>query len=213
MRHVWSEGLVPRAEKPHTRRQGRVDLNTARAILAGKPVRFRLYPATDKRTRGRSLYVNVQVWPSLKSLRDYLHAAYAKGQKGRPFKDALGMCSSFRVVTVPPRGKAIRTRPIFAEVNLCAANLTQRIVTHEFMHATFAWARRVGIKIAESLTEFDGPDVMDSEEELCYAHGAMCSDFVRRATKLGLYNERGESTPWIAWDRNSPNRPEQMRVA
>lgn len=168
----------------------------------GGPVRFRLYPRRDFRSpsgKGR-LYLVVQVWPCLRDMRAYMRVTYPNSGSHRR---TLGMCSSFKVVNYP-KGKPARTRPIFAEVNLCAANLTQRIVTHELFHATLAYARRLGLDIGETFRDdWDNRSVSDIEEQLCDAHGNLCNDFVVRAQKLGLYDGSVSSTPWKPWRKSA----------
>lgn len=158
------------------------------------PVRFRLYPQLRS-----SLYLVVQVWPSLTSMRQYLDATYL-GSK--PHRRTLGMCSSFKIIAYP-KGKRSRTKGIFAEVNLASANLTMRIITHEMLHATMAYARRVGLNVGTCGNENDlTTAVTEVEEKLAYVHGTLCSDFVARASDLGFFSQ-AEPTPWKPWHRAS----------
>jgi hypothetical protein len=149
------------------------------------PTRFRLYP----NGKGTGLYLVVQVWPSLKSLRQYVTTTYPSTVS---YRRTLGMCSAFDVVAFP-KGKPQRKRGIFAELNLCAANLTMRIVTHELFHATMAYARRAKIDLAACMLDWEGTDVAAPEEALADVHGQLCSDFVWRATALGLYDDGNTS--------------------
>ena len=142
------------------------------------PARFRLYPEVSSRR-----YLIVQIWPSLKAMRGYLKGTYPSKES---YRRTLGMCSSFSVVAFP-RGRPQRMRPIFAEVNLAAANLTMRIVTHELMHATLAYARRASIDLAQCVADIPGSRVCDVEERVCSVHDRLCAGFVHRAKTLGLY--------------------------
>lgn len=174
-----------------------VPLSTYRRGLAKQrglptPVRFRLYPMLR-----RGLYLTVQVWPSLQSMRSYLSATYPGS---RPYHRTLGMCSSFKVVAYR-KGKRSRARGIFAELNLCAANLTMRIVTHELQHATLAYARRVKLDLAAIGNDSElTTKVSNVEEALCEVHGNLCSAFVQRTISLGFYGEQ-QQTPWKPFAR------------
>lgn len=186
-----SDSRLTRLRRDHRVRKYRREVPQLRD---GGPVRFRLYPK-----RASRLYLVVQVWPCLRDMREYMRATYPGNGS---YRRTLGMCSSFKVVAYP-KGRRSRTRPIFAEVNLCAANLTQRIVTHEFFHATLAYARRAGIDLGEPCRDVAGTLVVDAEEQLSEAHGNLCNDFVVRAQKLGLYDADVSSTPWKPWRKSA----------
>lgn len=154
------------------------------------PVRFRLYP----NGRSTGLFLVVQVWPALKYMRQYITSTYPGNGS---YRNTLGMCSSFKVVSYA-KGKSARASGIFAELNLNAANLTMRIITHELFHATMAYARRMGLDLSEISNGSDdhtGPGVCETEESLTTVHGTLCSDFVARASDLGFYRQ-SKPTPW-----------------
>lgn len=147
------------------------------------PIRFRLYPEPNS-----SLHLIVQVWPALEPMRKYMSETYPGSGS---HEKTLGMCSSFKVIAYR-KGKRPRTRPIFGELNLCVANLSMRVVTHEIFHATLAYARRVGIALGDATNDDAAPGtfVCDVEERLCEIHGDLCANFVDRATALGLYDDQ-----------------------
>lgn len=138
---------------------------------------FRLRPDP-----GRTLYVRAQVWPSKVLMHAYLRAV------GLQPDDCLGRCTAVEVRHFNSDGTS-RLAPMFAEVNLCIPHLGIGIVSHELLHATFAYARRCRL---DGRTVFDrsldtGGDCSPDEEWLCYAHGSLVSQFTRRAYEQGLY--------------------------
>lgn len=140
----------------------------------------RLYPERDS-----ALFVRVQVWPTKKTFLKHLNEEHYSID-GRGFGARTeGVCSrheSYRI----QRGRPQRRSPCVAEVNLWRRKITMRVVTHEMFHATIAWGHRVGFPFA-ALTEADG--VTRTEERITYVHGNLCSDFVDRALKAGLYED------------------------
>lgn len=144
-------------------------------------VRFRLYPE-----RRRGLYVLVFVWPSAKAMR-----AHAKrtGDPASGKRTVHGYCSHY-IIRSYKTGRC-RTHPLFSEVHLYRQALTMRIVTHELFHATVGWGRRVGF----DFSRLDAEDSVNApEERIAHVHDTLCSDFMRRATALGLYKD-GNSRP------------------
>jgi hypothetical protein len=139
--------------------------------IKARPVAvFRLYPEENSR-----LYCRVTVWPTLSAMR----AASTWERLGRSCR---GFCSSVQRQRLT-RGRW-RTDPIFAEVHLAKDWLQTRIITHEFLHATFAFGRRIRF----DWQRLDADDSVNAQEErLCYAHGELVSQFVDRAYKARLY--------------------------
>ena len=133
------------------------------------------------RPDGPFLYAVVRVWESRAAL---LRHRRASGMRGA----CEAYCVGLDVYAVRPSGRTRRTGQ-FAEVNFYRRAITQGIVTHEMFHATLAWGRRVGIAWAALGESMDGAGpVSDVEERLAYVHGALCSEFVRTAHELGLYD-------------------------
>lgn len=149
-----------------------------------KPIRFRLYPEP---TRSR-LYVRVNVWPTLASMR-----AFRRAQGIPTSRHTLGSCTQYDCYSVSRRGPA-RKKPIFAEINLARGYMGMEVVTHEITHATIAWARRVGLPIAQLLSGDNTGRVSDVEERFAYVHGRMCGQLVLRAEARGIYpKDRGRT--------------------
>lgn len=146
------------------------------------PVRFRLYPEP-----ARSLYAAVIVWPTKTAMRRAV-SAYARqlGQSPAQHRNTGGYCAGFKVRQYP-KGKRMRTLPIFAEVHLFAGDgLAMRIITHELFHATAEFGRRIRF----DFRRLDAEDsVNDDEERLAYAHSELCRQFMIRANALGLYGK------------------------
>lgn len=121
--------------------------------LPGNVIARRIYP------KGRTgLYVRVVIWPTRKALVAHVRSEGLKIPRG-----GAGAC------TITRHGK--RPTPCIAEVHFCERQLDLESVAHEFLHATFAWARRVRFPFA-SLTTRDA-----DEEPLSQAHGKMVCDF------------------------------------
>ncbi len=144
-----------------------------------KPLaRLRVYP------ENKSLYYLVNVWATKGAM--YAHCRKALGFAGR-FE---GLCSTKRWRA----GK--RLLPLMGEVNLYKGFMGVSVVTHEFLHATLGWARRVQIDLsaiqavglaAEHPSNPDSKHVAADEERLAYAHGEMVRQFTDRMYKLGIY--------------------------
>jgi len=134
-------------------------------------IRFRLYP------ENRSLYFHVYVWPDkrsmLKGIRAIRGSAYARKEKV-----AVAVCSSFND----------RKDPCCGEI-FCYGNcLDIEIVSHETLHATLGWARRIGLPLKAAGS--DGPHVGGEEERFCYAHGQMVSQFVGHLKRRGVWRDK-----------------------
>ena len=98
--------------------------------------------------------------------------------------DAAGACSSFSSIVDPCNGKPVYSEVdgrYFAAMGLCAGHLGMEIVTHESVHAGFAYARRKGKKPWD--TGFDDLD----EENVCYPAGAVARMVVKTLDEAGLY--------------------------
>lgn len=138
--------------------------------------RFRLYPAAP-----RGLYVAVNVWHTATAMRTY--AARTGDASEARARGLGGYCACYRITSYRP-GRPARTRMLVAEVNLYLARITTEVITHELLHATMQWGRRIGF----DFSRLDAEDsVNDDEERLTYAHSTLCRDFVRRAIAAGLY--------------------------
>lgn len=83
--------------------------------------------------------------------------------------------------------------PLIATVSLWRAQMSVGIVAHELFHATAAWARRVGLDLA-NISRDDSHGVLPEdavEEQMATIHGRLVSQFVIRANHAGYYgNER-----------------------
>lgn len=137
--------------------------------------RARLYPEDGSR-----LYVLVQVWPTKRDLQ-----RHRPGGVGDPIgRGTVGTCTQLTVVSC--RTRRARTLPLVAEVNLARTHLGLEVVAHEFLHAAFAWARRVRFRFARL---GDEDSVNADEERLTYAHSTLCTAFLNRAIPAGLYRD------------------------
>jgi hypothetical protein len=131
---------------------------------------FRLYPESTSR-----LYCRVVVWPTLEAMK-------AASTWERQPRHTKGFCAGFKKQRyVAGRW---RTDPVFAEIHLARNWLQTRIITHEILHATYAWGRRIRFP----WTRLGNADAVNQDEErTCYAHGEMVRQFVDRAYRAGLY--------------------------
>ena len=77
--------------------------------------------------------------------------------------------------------------PSCGEIHFCRKHLGVGVITHEFLHAALAWARRIRLDFDVIAVE-DSGDASEDEERLCYAHGEMVRQFVNRCNKLRLYD-------------------------
>ena len=142
-------------------------------------VTFRLYPEP-----GRTLYVRINVHPTKKAMRAHVRGLDGEGIS-RPSgtdRHAAGFSTPWHVLYISP--KRCRRDPCIAEVNLCRTELTMRIVTHELLHATMEWARRIRFPFSRL---GDDDQVNEEEERIAYAHCRLCAEFMIRATAVGLY--------------------------
>lgn len=137
-------------------------------------MRLRLEP-------GRSYYVRVNVWPSRRTLERRLR------QHGvRAVDRTYAACHELEVRRFSP-GRAVRRDPIVCEVNFHRRNMGVGIVSHEMLHASLAYARRLRLDLTPIAAESANGRVADVEEAIAYVHGDLVSQFVRRAYALGLY--------------------------
>jgi len=138
---------------------------------------FRLYARPDDAKPPSSLYALVQVWPSQRAM--HRHCRSVGLGVG---KNCRGTCTEQEILRFHG-GRAQRKLGIFCEINLSRSALGMRVVCHEMLHATIAWARRSRYPLQKLLQE----DRMPLEERLAYVHGNLCADFVRRSISAGLY--------------------------
>jgi hypothetical protein len=144
------------------------------------PVKIRAYP------EGGSLHVTCYVWPTKRAMR--AHARRTHGPRGK----FGAYCSTYRRVKVRADG-TIRTSPQFGEVHFSIRQMGSETVTHEFTHAAWGWARRVGWKPEPEgamVGRFESGEDDVNEERFCYALGAMVRQFIDRAYRLGLYDPK-----------------------
>jgi hypothetical protein len=143
---------------------------------------FRIYPE-----QGRTLYVRVLVHDTLKAMRERSRELKRRGYSADYVgRNCYGFCNEWNhwQVQAEEDGGRCRRDPCIAEVNLARKHCTMGIVTHELLHATFAWARRVRFPFACLSHE---AQAMEGEEWISYAHGDLCRDFMVRAEAAGLY--------------------------
>ena len=131
------------------------------------------------RARGDSrIYVRVQVWPTKRDFLAHINEApYTTGPFGRRVQ---GTCTRYQVVSC--RNGRARRSPCCAVVNLWRGQCTIEVVTHELLHATFAWGYRTGFDFSALSTDLG---VMPPEERLTYAHSTLVRDFWRAAQRRG----------------------------
>lgn len=144
------------------------------------PVEFRVYAG---RTDGHGLFVRVLVFSARRTMLDTIRAELRTA--GLPWKisnDTLAFTECSKRTQYASHGHG-RTLPRFATIYFHRARLGTEVITHEFTHALLTYAERMKVM-----------DLMEDRKEwvdelLAYAMGRMCSRFVRRATRLGLYKE------------------------
>lgn len=141
-----------------------------------EPFVFRLYPE-----EGSTLFVRVRVFETLKQMRAHAVELNRHGLTDtRGWSRTMGFCTPWQRWWVQSRtnGGRCRRDPCVAEVSFAWRHCTMNIVTHEFFHAALAWARRVGVVLADECN--------DDEERIAYVHGHLCRDFVLRAQAAGI---------------------------
>ena len=147
-----------------------------------KPVTsFRVYPGRKR----SGLYVEVRVFRTARYLREVVTRENREAGLRQSHRRTLGAMQTFTRIHVPTSGPR-RTRPVFGRVNLLVGRLGVQVVTHEFMHATFAWSDRVGAWSELTGQAPGGERTMGTEERCCHAHSNMVRAFYDRAFALGL---------------------------
>lgn len=127
--------------------------------------KFRIYPE-----RGKSLYLVVRVWPCLATMMKWAKWEGHNAAYGRTTKAYVASYLIQRKI----RGRW-RNTPEFAQINLIKRALGTETLTHEALHATLAWARRIRFP----MTQLDAPNSVNGfEERLCYAHGRIARRLV-----------------------------------
>lgn len=142
----------------------------------------RLFPVT-----GSQLYVRVMVF-ALR--RDFEAYARALGFSHRRARDLFAFCAESDHYYRRRRGVPRRRHPLVADVVFWQHHLGVGLITHEFFHATAAWARRLRIPTAPLGVHQPGPVVLsgdDEEERLARVQEALVRRFVQWADAAGLY--------------------------
>jgi hypothetical protein len=141
-----------------------------------EPISFRVYP------ENKSLYFVINVWPSRRAM--HRHSPEFKSQS-EP-ESIVALCTIYERHKL--RDGRWHKRPECGRVNFYRQALGVGVVAHEFMHAAFGWARRVGLNTNAIFDKTDkAVNVHADEERLCHAHQEMVRQFVERAYTLGLY--------------------------
>jgi hypothetical protein len=123
--------------------------------------RFRLYPLDTL----SGLYVLLNIWPTPKAMK-----AHARNVVGYTRK--FEMLTSHTLI----RYSHGRICPMFAEVNMQLEYTCVGAVSHELVHATSAYFRRLGLTHTE-----------DNDELFAHVQGWLLLQFVHRAQKAGVY--------------------------
>jgi hypothetical protein len=110
---------------------------------------------------------------------------YARANCPGPLKGAIALCNDLRV-TDYAKNKRTRTKTVCADVHFFRSRIGMEVTTHELLHATIAWARRVNFPFSR----LNDDSVNDDEERFCHAHGKLCCQFIRKAYEAGLYDQR-----------------------
>lgn len=108
---------------------------------------FRVYPSE----RRRGLHVTVKVFETVTAMRKHV---------GDGRRKALGCCRQWE-------GRVGKRRdPMIAEVAFAKPYLTPYVVSHELLHATFAWSRRTKCTDEERMCETLGNFLSQAIERL-----------------------------------------------
>lgn len=116
-------------------------------------IKFRIYP------EDRALYFLIHIYDTKKDLQDKIRAI-SNGKLDKRIRSG-----------VAPTHESSLLGLIF----FWRKDAETMVLTHEFFHATLAWARRVGL------------DFEKDEERLATVHGQMCAKFVRKCYDKGVY--------------------------
>jgi hypothetical protein len=135
-------------------------------------VKFRVYTGRP----GTSMYLLVRVFATQREMRAKLDGE--SWPAPRLPRGARGVMATQEMLTLV-NGR-YRRGPCIGTVNFCLPFLDMETVTHEFLHALFAWAERKGVRPQTK------PRDEYVEEVLCYALGRFMRRFLRQAAELGL---------------------------
>lgn len=90
--------------------------------------------------------------------------------------------------------RRIRKTGLFAEANFHRKEIGIEVISHEMTHATFAFADRRKLPLAETINKkfekngrFNVLGLDSTEERFCYALGQMVRQFVNKCYETGLY--------------------------
>jgi len=137
----------------------------------------RLYPEPGR----RHLYVRAVVFHRRKDMLEFWRLC-----DGKPMH-ARARCQEVDQYRFD-KGKSRRKTGLIACVSLWRGEMGTATVTHEFTHATMAWARRRGLDVASIDDGKAGVIPQDHpEERIAEALGHLTSQFVARASASGLY--------------------------
>jgi len=138
----------------------------------------------EKDIRFKSLYLKLLVFPTCKAFRHFWDNA-APTAVGGKLGMALGAVNSLQYEARPPgvfRRIMEVDRRYFAVMGLVRGHLGMEIVTHESVHAAYAYAKRTGARSPWA----DAVDGLD-EELVCYPAGGIARLVVNALSKAGMY--------------------------
>lgn len=140
--------------------------------------RFRVYPKA-----GSSLYVRVVLFPSAKAMLEAIsEERFAPAPSDAKDARPAATTREWSVWRVRADGTSKR-HPCVAEIRLRTDRLGSSIISHEALHATFAWARRIGFDFGRLMID----PVNADEEALSYIHSNLVSGIVDRLYAIGAY--------------------------
>lgn len=128
---------------------------------------FRVYP------EHRRLHFDVFLWPTVKSMRQYLTAQLPR----------RGMSKVLACVVWPINAKDRPRRDYLGEMHFNQTHLGRDIIAHEATHAALAWARRLGVRINEEVRGYDAPA---DEERFCDVIGALTHQILETLDHYGI---------------------------
>lgn len=140
---------------------------------------FRIYPDT-RNTGKRGYYFTVNIFKTFKELR----AKIKQNGSSWSTKGTVGCCQAWRIIRTHGNGKRSYSKEI-GEIQLCVKCMGIGVVTHEALHAALRWADYKGIKV-ETCKNEKLELCTDSEEDVCYALGNMCSQIYNELWKRKL---------------------------
>ena len=147
-----------------------------------------IFDCEIKVTRESRLRAKVLVFKDRKAMRQFWTKALGRPELTR---DTAAVCNTLASVTTFSKQKGKSQRPperrvdprYFCVLGFVDGSLTPEFITHESVHAAYAYDRRVRGKN-------NWPDKEEPEESICYPAGRIAGQIIRKFHKEGLFRAK-----------------------